>query len=373
MLFLPKSIANPGQKNLSSTVTAASSLSRTRPGRTHLPPIGVRVAHDPSPAPQPAAADITPDCSGDTASRSPRPLARHREMVSGATAPAARTGSASARARSPPLSPASALAKGKGGRKAANPHLSDDERRRERVLKNRESAMKSLQKKKLYTEDLEARASALHVRNAELKFKIRALLARLSHPGAGGNTALTSGIAIDYLATLPEDLVPDFHAEPGLVTSVQQHKQQPKQRQTQHHASQQRGLQQEQQQSHYYPVNEHHNLSTPNLLPSDPLLHVPHVQFSPVSLIDTQPTDVNATLQELQASLAQSHEPNLQHHGPSDQCPMPVMPHARQPLHSHIASAIDSAFLDAFGVDEPDLTSILPFGTSHPHSGSPPI
>jgi hypothetical protein len=302
-------------------------------------------------------------------------LALPREMVSGTTNPAARTGSASARARSPPLSPASALAKGKGGRKAANPHLSDDERRRERVLKNRESAMKSLQKKKRYTEDLEERASALHVRNAELKFKIRALLARLSHPSATGSTALASGIAFDYLATLPEDLVPDFHDEPGEVTNVQQRKEQPQPRQTQHLTSQQHGqhLHQQQQQHHYYHVDEHHIQSTPSLVQSDPLAHVPQIQFSPVSLIETQPTDVNTTLQALQASLAQAHEPNQHHHGPSGHSSIPVMPHDRQPLHSHVPSAIDSAFLDAFGTDEPDLASILPFGTSHPHSGVPNI
>jgi Basic region leucine zipper len=68
----------------------------------------------------------------------------------------------------------------KGGRKAANPLLSDDERRKERVLKNRESAMKSLLKKKRYTEDLEAKAAGLHKRNEELKLSIRRLLARLS-------------------------------------------------------------------------------------------------------------------------------------------------------------------------------------------------
>lgn len=80
-----------------------------------------------------------------------------------------------------PASPASSASrKGKGGRRAANPHLTDEERRRERVLKNRESAMKSLQKKKRYTEDLEARARVLARRNAELKEKIRALLIRLN-------------------------------------------------------------------------------------------------------------------------------------------------------------------------------------------------
>lgn len=84
-------------------------------------------------------------------------------------------------AKREPESPCSSSArKGKGGRKAANPHLTDEERRRERVLKNRESAMKSLQKKKRYTEDLEHKAVVLSKRNAELKEKIRGLVARLN-------------------------------------------------------------------------------------------------------------------------------------------------------------------------------------------------
>lgn len=83
-----------------------------------------------------------------------------------------------------PASPASSTSrKGKGGRRAANPHLSEEERRRERILKNRESAMKSLQKKKRYTEDLEHRALALASRNAELKEKIRLQLTRLQAMG----------------------------------------------------------------------------------------------------------------------------------------------------------------------------------------------
>lgn len=79
--------------------------------------------------------------------------------------------------------------RGKGGRKAANPHLSEEERKRERVLKNRESAMKSLQKKKRYTEDLEMRARLLAGRNQELKDKIRGLLARLNAPSATADDA----------------------------------------------------------------------------------------------------------------------------------------------------------------------------------------
>ncbi|CAN8068984.1 unnamed protein product [Agarophyton chilense] len=82
-----------------------------------------------------------------------------------------------------PLSPLSASKKLKGGRRVVNPNLTDEQRRRERVLKNRESAMKSLQKKKRYTEDLEHRAVALASRNRELRDKIRLLLARLQQMG----------------------------------------------------------------------------------------------------------------------------------------------------------------------------------------------
>jgi hypothetical protein len=108
-------------------------------------------------------------------------------------------------ARPAPATPSSS--RGKGGRKAANPHLSDDERRRERVLKNRESAMKSLHKKKCYTEGLEARAAALSARNADLKARIRALL----------NEIPASPAATEYLATLPPlplDLVPTLPPTP---------------------------------------------------------------------------------------------------------------------------------------------------------------
>lgn len=43
----------------------------------------------------------------------------------------------------------------RGGRRACNPELSAEERKRLRVLKNRESAMKSLLKKAQYSESLE--------------------------------------------------------------------------------------------------------------------------------------------------------------------------------------------------------------------------
>lgn len=49
------------------------------------------------------------------------------------------------------------------------------------MLKNRESAMKSLQKKKRYTQNLEHHAIALAKRNAELRDKIGVLLVRLNH------------------------------------------------------------------------------------------------------------------------------------------------------------------------------------------------
>lgn len=79
--------------------------------------------------------------------------------------------------------PNSAL-KSRGGRRAANPHMTEEQRRQERVLKNRESAMKSLQKKKKYTQHLENRAAALAARNAELRDKIRLLLLRLNELNA---------------------------------------------------------------------------------------------------------------------------------------------------------------------------------------------
>lgn len=133
---------------------------------------------------------------------------------------------------SEPASPASSASrKGKGGRKAANPHLTDEERRRERVLKNRESAMKSLQKKKRYTEDLEHRAIALATRNADLKEKIRGLLNQLQGiglyalPGIGvfgslPTNALQSrgGLAADWnLGDLMpmQDTAQNFVAPPG--------------------------------------------------------------------------------------------------------------------------------------------------------------
>ena len=73
--------------------------------------------------------------------------------------------------------------KGKGGRKAANPAMSDEQRRQERVLKNRVSAMKSLQKKKRYTDDLEKRAKLLTAQNIDLKTRIYALVAKLAQSG----------------------------------------------------------------------------------------------------------------------------------------------------------------------------------------------
>lgn len=115
-----------------------------------------------------------------------------------ASTPAATPASGVIRPGAPPTP---GTAKGKGGRKAANPHLSDDERKRERVLKNRESAMKSLQKKKRYTESLESRAAMLSARNADLKAKIRRLLDRIPPTSA----------AHEYLAALPplpDDLLP---------------------------------------------------------------------------------------------------------------------------------------------------------------------
>ena len=82
--------------------------------------------------------------------------------------------------------------KGKGGRKAANPSMSDEQRRQERVLKNRVSAMKSLQKKKRYTDDLEKRAKLLTAQNIDLKTRIYALVAKLAQSGVnvgfGGGT-----------------------------------------------------------------------------------------------------------------------------------------------------------------------------------------
>jgi hypothetical protein len=217
-------------------------------------------------------------------------------MVSGAATPS-RAGPAG-RARSPPVSPATALAKGKGGRKAANPYLSDDERRRERVLKNRESAMKSLQKKKRYTEDLEARAAVLHARNDELKIKIRSLLARLSHPG----------------------MAPDQ----GVRSAAPQN-------------------------------------------------HYPHLP-----LVNTAHSSVATTLDELQASLSQVHDSSQHQSVPVAHASIVGMPHTHQgiphahhALHAHDTSAMDSAFLAAFGTDEPDLASMLPFSPSHPTAGVP--
>lgn len=61
--------------------------------------------------------------------------------------------------------------------------MSDEERRQERVLKNRVSAMKSLQKKKRYTDDLEKRAKLLSAQNIDLKTRIYALLSKLSQAG----------------------------------------------------------------------------------------------------------------------------------------------------------------------------------------------
>lgn len=79
--------------------------------------------------------------------------------------------------------PRGVVKKGKGGRKAANPSMTDEERRQERILKNRVSAMKSLQKKKRYTDDLEQRAKALTSQNHDLKNKIYGLLGRLNQAG----------------------------------------------------------------------------------------------------------------------------------------------------------------------------------------------
>lgn len=92
----------------------------------------------------------------------------------------------------PPTSPATPR-KSKGGRKAANPHLTEEQRRQERVLKNRESAMKSLQKKKRYTQNLEHKAVALAARNAELRNKIRVLLLRLNQLSNTPPPALVPG------------------------------------------------------------------------------------------------------------------------------------------------------------------------------------
>lgn len=61
--------------------------------------------------------------------------------------------------------------------------MSDEERRKERVLKNRVSAMKSLQKKKRYTDDLEKRANLLTAQNIDLKSRIYALVAKLAQAG----------------------------------------------------------------------------------------------------------------------------------------------------------------------------------------------
>jgi len=77
--------------------------------------------------------------------------------------------------------------KSKGGRKAANPTMSDEERRQERVLKNRVSAMKSLQKKKRYTDDLEKRAKLLTAQNIDLKSRIYTLVAKLNPAIHGHN------------------------------------------------------------------------------------------------------------------------------------------------------------------------------------------
>lgn len=84
------------------------------------------------------------------------------------------------------MSSSSGVTKSRGGRKAANPHLTEEQRRRERILKNRESAMKSLQKKKRYTQHLELRAVQLANRNAHLKHQIRAQLLRLQQMGLFG-------------------------------------------------------------------------------------------------------------------------------------------------------------------------------------------
>lgn len=83
--------------------------------------------------------------------------------------------------------------RGKGGRRAANPHLTPEQRRMERVLKNRESAMKSLQKKKMYTMRLEESARRLQERNEELKNLIRETVGRIKELGGFDEEVLEIG------------------------------------------------------------------------------------------------------------------------------------------------------------------------------------
>lgn len=104
------------------------------------------------------------------------PLPADAKSAPHSTNPEALTLTATAAMLTSPSTPR----KSKGGRRAVNPNLTEEQRRQERVLKNRESAMKSLQKKKRYTQNLEHRAIALAARNNELRDKIRLLLDRLN-------------------------------------------------------------------------------------------------------------------------------------------------------------------------------------------------
>lgn len=105
-----------------------------------------------------------------------------------------------------PLASPTPTAPSRGGRAPADPTLSPSQRQRERVLKNRQSAMKSLAKKKRYTEDLEARAAALGARNDHLKARIRQLLDSMDvgHLGAAGG--VLEGLA--GIGPVDEDLLP---------------------------------------------------------------------------------------------------------------------------------------------------------------------
>lgn len=146
-------------------------------------PDSVQVQVPSAPTPTPTASGSVPRAIGTTSTAAGAGANGGDVATTKCTSTPSASGGGGGNGLALGVSGAGGIKKSKGGRKAANPAMSDEERRQERVLKNRVSAMKSLQKKKRYTDDLERRAKALTAQNHELKTRIYALLAKLAQNG----------------------------------------------------------------------------------------------------------------------------------------------------------------------------------------------